>query len=97
MLARIRAPLERREDVADEDGQADLSLSARSSMLATWGGMSMIAGWAICNQMEPADAVVFRERGESGQLRYLATGEVASFDGTQEVSHEDVGRTNVLS
>jgi hypothetical protein len=57
----------------------------------------MIAGWAICNQMEPVDAVVFRERGESGQLRYLATGEVASFDGTQEVSHEDVGRTNVLS
>jgi hypothetical protein len=47
--------------------------------------------------MVPVDAVVFRKRGESGELRYLATGEVASFDGTQEVSHEDVGRTNVLS
>jgi hypothetical protein len=97
LLARIRAPLERRDDVADEGGRADLSLSARSSMLATRGGMSMVAGWAICNRMAPVDAVVFRKRGESGELRYLATGEVDSFDGTQEVSHEDVGRTNVLS
>jgi hypothetical protein len=47
--------------------------------------------------MVPVDAVVFRKRGESVELIYLATGEVASFDGTREVSHEDVGRTNVLS
>jgi hypothetical protein len=62
-------------------------------MLATWGGMSMMAGWAICNRVAPVDAVVFRKRGERGELRYLATGEVASFDGTQEVYHEDVART----
>jgi hypothetical protein len=30
-------------------------------------------------------------------MSYLATGEVASFDGAQEISHEDVERTNVLS
>jgi hypothetical protein len=97
LLARIRAPLERREDVADEDERADLSLSARSSMLATWGGISMMAGCAIYNQMAPVDAVVFEKRSESRGLRYPATGEVASFDGTQEVSYEDVGRTNILT
>lgn len=47
--------------------------------------------------MVPVAAVVFGKQGESGELRDLATGEVATFDGTQEVSHEDVGRTNVLS
>jgi hypothetical protein len=97
LFGRIRAPLERREDASDVDGQADIPLAARSSILATSEGMSMMAGWAIGNEMAPVGTVVFGERDSRRGLGYLATGEVASPDVTKRVSHEDVGRTNVLS
>jgi len=97
LFGRIRAPLERREDASDVDGQADLPLAARSSILATSGGMSMTAGWAIGNEMAPVGVVAFREGDDGSEAGYLATGDVASPDGTKGVSHQDVGRTNVLS
>ena len=43
LFSRTRAPLERLDDISDGVGQADLSLSARSSILATSGGVSITA------------------------------------------------------
>ena len=77
LFGKIRAPLERRDDVSDVEEQADLSLAARSSILATSGGMSMMVGWAIGNEMAPVGAVLLGERGGSRGLGYLATGDVA--------------------
>lgn len=78
LFRKIRAPLERREDVSDAGGQGDLSLSARSSMLATLGGSSVSGGWAIRNKMKPVVAVVFEERGGSRGLGYIATDKMTS-------------------
>jgi len=79
LFGRMRAPLERREETADVGGPADLSLSARSSILATSAGMSIMAGCAIREGREPVNAVVFEEGGDGRDLGRSATGEVASF------------------
>ena len=96
LFRKIRAPLERREDVSDAGGQGDLSLSARSSMLATLGGSSTSGGWAIRNKMKPVVVVVLEERGGVGELEYLATGKRDSSGPTKVACHEDVECTNVL-
>jgi len=41
------------------DGHADLSLSARSSILATLGGISILTGWSIREKLEPVNGVVW--------------------------------------
>jgi hypothetical protein len=68
-------------------------------MLRTWTDKRIfpVLPWAIGNEMAPVGTVVFGERDSRRGLGYLATGEVASPDVTKRVSHEDVGRTNVLS
>lgn len=86
LFGKIRAPLERREDVSDVDGQADLSLAARSSILATSEGISMMAGCAIGNELVRMGAGLFKEGGDGSGLGYLATGDVASPDKPRECS-----------